>query len=98
MIHSFADELVKIGSKGKSLRALAERLKRSPLAEPVGRAAGLGAGVSAVQEAIGSEDPSLIRAALSGAAGGALTGRLFPGWFTRHNTASALRAARKARK
>ena len=98
MNEAFADELIKLASRTRAVKALLRRAKGSPLAGPVGRAAGLGAGVTALQETVGSDDPRIIRAALAGAAGGALTGRLFPGWFRRGNTAAAVRAAKKSAK
>jgi len=95
MIESFQDELFKVGSAkalGAMMRAAGKRLKKAkkaadkhPLKDPVTSAATLGAGVGATQEYIKSDDPRLIRAALAGGAGGALTGRMFPGWFTRAN-------------
>lgn len=91
ILESFGDELIKLGSRREAAKKLLERIKKHPRSGPMARATALGAGVTTAQEAIGSDDPRLLRAALAGAAGGAITGAAFPGWFARSNMAKSVR-------
>jgi len=83
MIDAFEDEVVKLASKSSMILQL---IKKHKLSAPMARAALLGASVTTIQNLLGSDNPKLVRSAISGAAGGAITGAMFPTWFTRGNT------------
>lgn len=85
-VNGFSDELTKTAGLG----SLIKRIRNSPeLRKSILRSSLLGAGTGAVATAFQSKDEKgerhLMRNILGGAAGGAVTGAAFPGWFSRRS-------------
>lgn len=89
-LSGFQDEMVKVAAV-KSVARFLERLHKNPeLRGAIARSAALGAGTGALTNLLhGDQDKGALRKILTGgavgAAGGAVTGSAFPGWFGKSN-------------
>lgn len=88
LMAGFADELVKTAGKTSILTkalSLAKKTKDPEYRKRILSAAGLGAATDVASGAVSGSDDSALKRAIRGAAGGAVTGAAFPGWFAKSN-------------